>query len=82
MSADLSGEAVILSLPDGVYYGLDPVGAKIWALLQEPRTLGEVADALVAEYDVERERALEDLYRLTAQLLERGLLSLADGATR
>jgi len=35
VSCDLDGEAAILNLKDGVYYGLDPVGAKIWNLINK-----------------------------------------------
>jgi hypothetical protein len=35
-STDLGGEAAILNLRNGVYYGLDPVGARIWNIIQEP----------------------------------------------
>ena len=37
VSCDLAGEAAILNIKSGVYYGLDPVGARIWNLMQEPR---------------------------------------------
>lgn len=39
LSCDMAGEAAILNLKDGVYYALDSVGARIWALIQEPRTV-------------------------------------------
>ena len=35
ISTRLEGEAVILDTTDGVYYGLDRVGARVWELLQE-----------------------------------------------
>ncbi len=76
VSTNLSGEAVILGMRDGVYYGLDPVGARIWALVQAPRAIDEVAGAIAAEYDVSRERALADLLALAGQLMERGLLEI------
>ena len=46
--SNLGDEAVLLSLTDGVYYGLDPVGTRVWDLVQEPRTITEVRDAIVA----------------------------------
>ena len=76
VSTNLSGEAVILGMRDGVYYGLDPVGARIWALVQAPSAIGEVANAIAAEYEVPRERALADLLALATQLMERGLLEI------
>ena len=76
VSTNLSGEEVILSVKDGVYYGLDPVGARIWALMQERHSLAEVADTITAEYDVERDRALDDLLRLATDLLASGLIEV------
>ena len=38
----LEGEAVILSLHDGIYYGLNSVGLRIWELIQQPRSLGSI----------------------------------------
>lgn len=76
LSTALAGEAVILGMRDSVYYGLDAVGARIWALVQEPRTLDEVTDTIVAEYEVERSQAFDDVLALSRDLLERGLLEI------
>ena len=73
ISCDLGGEAAILNLKTGVYYGLDPVGARIWELLLTPKTFAQIRDAILSEYDVEPgpcERDLRDLLeKLTAERL-------------
>jgi hypothetical protein len=51
VSCDVADEAVLLSMRDGEYYGLNEVGASIWRLIQQPRTVVEVRDALLAEYE-------------------------------
>jgi hypothetical protein len=76
VSADLEGEAVILSLADGVYYGLDGVGARIWELLAEPRTAAELRDAITAEYEVDGDTAWRDLAALLTELLHRRLVEV------
>lgn len=76
VSCDLSGEAVILNLKSGVYYGLDTVGARIWNLIQEPTTVGEVRDVLVREYEVEPERCERDLLALLEKLADAGLVEV------
>lgn len=81
LSANLSGEAVILGLGDSVYYGLDGAGARIWQLVQQPATLGSIADRLSMEFDVEREIAMRDLKTLAGTLVERGLLDVVPDAT-
>ncbi|HEU4556991.1 MAG TPA: PqqD family peptide modification chaperone [Longimicrobium sp.] len=76
VSADLEGEAVILNLADGVYYGLDGVGARIWELLREPRRVAELAGTVAAEYDVDPGRAEHDVVALLAELLDRRLVEI------
>ena len=56
VSCDVAGEAVILDANQGMYYGLDAVGARVWDLLQEPVSLSLILDTLLAEYDVAPDR--------------------------
>jgi len=77
LSTRLGDEVVILGLRDSVYYGLDDVGARIWDLLQTRRTLSEILDVLVTEYEVPRERAAADLSALVADLQGRGLVAIS-----
>jgi hypothetical protein len=59
--ADLGGEAVILNLKTGKYFGLNETGTKILALLKEPKPVGVVIDALINDYDVPVEQAERDI---------------------
>ena len=77
-SADLRDEAAILNLKDGVYYGLDPVGARIWKLIQTPRTVREVRDMILEEYDVEADCCEKDLIELLQQLAKNDLIYIVD----
>ena len=76
VSADLQGEVAILYLVNGVYYGLEEVGARIWELIQEPRTVAEIRDSIVAEYDVLSAVAERDLLRLLQRLRAERLLEV------
>ena len=84
---DVAGEAVILNLETGVYFGLDPVGSRIWSLIGELRDSDKVLEALLAEYDVEEKQLRADLDELVGQLLTNALLKEddedhADGTSR
>ena len=68
LSADLDGEAVILHLESGTYYGLSAVGARIWELIQEPRRVREVRDVLLEEYDVEPAQCGRDVLAVLGDL--------------
>ena len=76
LTGEFDAEAVILDLRDGVYYGLDGAGARIWSLLQHPTALRALRDTLVAEYQVEPARCLADLRELCGELLRRGLIRI------
>jgi hypothetical protein len=78
LSGEFDAETVILDLRNGVYYGLENAGARIWQLLKHPTSLGVLRDALVQEYDVEPRRCESDLRDLLRRLLERGLIREAD----
>lgn len=76
VSCDLAGEAAILNLKNSVYYGLDPVGARVWSLIQEPKTFAEIRDTLLGVYDVERPQLESDLQVLLTELAEQGLIDI------
>lgn len=76
VSCDLDTEAAILNLKDGVYYGLDPIGAKIWNLIQKPNLLTKVIETILNEYDVDKEQCKNDILELLEELLENGLVKV------
>ena len=78
ISCDLEGEAAILNLKSGTYFGLDPVGATIWSLIVQPRRVVEIRNALVDQFDVEAERCSRDLLQLLGELNAHGLLQVLD----
>lgn len=77
VSRTVGQEAVILELDQGTYFGLDPLGTRVWNLIQEPRTVAELCDAITAEYDVSRERCEADVVALLRRLGENGLVEVA-----
>ena len=77
MARTVGDETVILDLATGTYYGLDPVGARMWQLMAEGQTLAAVCDALLDEYEVTREALEGDILRLTEELQAKGLVSIA-----
>ena len=74
---EVGGEAVLLDLASEKYFGLDPVGTRIWALLADHDSLRSVADVLCAEYDAEPARIRDDLLTLVGKLADAGLVTVA-----
>jgi hypothetical protein len=72
----LEEEAVLLDLRSGIYFGLNDVGARTWQLILEHGALSLVLDALVQEYDADREVVERDLIALAAELVARRLATI------
>lgn len=71
---ELDGEAVILQLDEGVYFGLDPVGTRLWRLIEAHGDLRPVFDAALAEFDVAPDVLERDLLQLVANLADKRLV--------
>jgi hypothetical protein len=76
LSCDLAGEAAIVNLKNGVYYGLDAVGARVWHLMREPVSIATIIDSLLNVYAVERTTLESDVHRFLNQLAEQGLIEI------
>ena len=76
VSCKLADEAAIVNLKNGIYYGLDPVGTRIWTALREPVTFAEIRDALLNEFDVEPNALESDIRDFLRQLAEQGLIEI------
>ena len=71
---ELDGEAVLLHLDTGVYFGLDPVGTRVWTLLLEHGSPAEVCDRMLEEFEVSSEVLQPDVLHLLDELLDKGLV--------
>lgn len=78
VSCDLDGDAVVLNVENGLYFELNPVGARIWTLLQEGRTLVDICDVISSEYAVSRDVCEADIVSLMHDLREAGLITASD----
>jgi len=77
LARQVGEETVMLDLAQGAYYGLDPVGARMWQLLADGKMLAEVCDAVVEEYDAPRDAVERDLLALADDLMKQGLIAPA-----
>ena len=73
----IAGEAVILALDTKVLRGLNTVGSRVWDLIDGARSLDEIVDVIVAEFDVARPVAAADVEAFVRQLVDRGLATPA-----
>jgi hypothetical protein len=72
---ELDGEAVLLDLASGRYFGLNAVGTRVWTALAGGATAAEAVDAVAAEFDAPPAEIAADIDALVADLIARGLLA-------
>jgi hypothetical protein len=82
VSCPLGEESAILNLKNSVYYGMNPVGARVWTLLQQPRSVGELRDTLLDEYEVAADTCERELFELLEKMRIEGLVEVRNAATR
>jgi Coenzyme PQQ synthesis protein D (PqqD) len=76
---DLDGEAVLLNLASGIYFGLDPVATRVWQLIDEHGNLASVLAAMREEFDAPADVLERDVLRLASELAAKGLVVARDG---
>ncbi len=79
VSCDMGGESVMLHIKSGMYYGTDETGALIWNLLDEPRAVGDIRDAIAEEFDVGKEQCERDLIAFLAEMRAADLIEIQNG---
>jgi hypothetical protein len=80
----LATGAVLYSTEEEVYFGLNPVGVRVWELLPPAsRTLDELCRVLAAEYpDVGEDVIRGDVSELLDELVKMGLVLAPEPAQR
>lgn len=78
VSCNLNEEVAILDLDKAVYFGLEGVGAHIWASLEQPRSVGEICQSITDTFEVSPSECQADVLKFLAQLQEVGLVETVD----
>ena len=74
--ADLDDIVVMMDADRGLYYELDPVGARIWSLLETARPVAQLCGVLVEEYDVTPDTCHRDVLDFLARAAELGIVEV------
>ncbi len=72
---NIKGEAVLLNLVDGSYFGLNTVGRSFWEKVDGEKTTEEIINLLLQEYKVERDVLVRDIEEFVGNLKDNGLIS-------
>ncbi|HEX6308290.1 MAG TPA: PqqD family peptide modification chaperone [Longimicrobiales bacterium] len=84
VSVEVDDTVVMMSIDQGMYFGLEGVAPRIWALLERPRTVNDVCAALTEEFDIDAEACRREVLGFLDELREARLIHVhgeADGTT-
>jgi hypothetical protein len=76
LAAGVGDELVMLDPERGEYYGLDAVSTRIWELIAEPRTVGDLCTTLTSEFEVDDETCRNEVIAFLEQLAEVDLVRI------
>lgn len=79
MSTAVDGQLVVLDLRSAAYLRLNRSGRRLWELLEQGCTLGDLVAAVRASYGIGQERAEADVSAFLAMLRARDLLEEPGG---
>jgi len=77
IASEVDGELVLISVENGKYFGLDPVGSEIWRLLEQPRSTATLVEALKAAFDGDGETVERETIAFIDQLAAQSLVDEA-----
>lgn len=74
LSTRVEEDAILLPVGSNAFYRLDAIGCRIWDLLEQPRSLVEIRDLLVLEYEVAQKQCEADVRQLLDDLIDARLV--------
>ena len=74
----LDGEAVLLDVQTGGYFGLNGVGTLVWQLLAEGKSIGAVVSEICGHYEIGMAQAASDTRAFISALQQQALVALSD----
>lgn len=77
IATDVDGELVLMSIEDGKYYGLDPIGSEVWRRLEEPKSAEALCGELKEHFEGDPEVIERETREFLDKLLENRLLQSA-----
>lgn len=77
IETDVDGEIVLMHPANWDYFEFNAAGSAIWRLLATPSTIEMLADALTAEFEVERETCLPETAALMETMLANDLVRVS-----
>lgn len=76
VETELAGQTLMMSIGQGKYFAVDAVAKRIWDLLAQPRSISDVVDALLDEFDVAPDTCTNEVLAFVAHLQRNDLIDV------
>jgi hypothetical protein len=79
IEAEVDGELIGLHIDNGACYGFNATATRIWRLIEVPRSLPSLCEALTGEFAVSPGDCRAQVMDLLLELQREGLVQLVEG---
>jgi hypothetical protein len=73
-TAQVQDDLMMLNVEQGAYYSLDPIGAEIWKLLEQPASVQKIVDQLQERYAVTPQQCQADVLAFLEEMQKNGMI--------
>lgn len=77
LCTEVDGEAVLMNVDSGRYFGLDGTGTTIWNRIEEPCKIGDLIGLMMSEYEDESGEIEADVLAFLAHMADERLIEVA-----
>jgi hypothetical protein len=76
LTQNVDDATVLGNAATGCYFGVDQIARRIWQLLDQPRTVDALCEALLQEYEIDPEVCQKDVMEFVNELSREGLIEI------
>jgi hypothetical protein len=80
LAAEADQDLVMVSIANGLYYGVSDVAREIWQAIERPKKISDLIDDLEGTYNIDRTTCEEETLSFLEDLRAEGLLKVSDGS--
>ena len=78
IAAEADRDLVMVSIANGLYYGVSDVAREIWEAIEQPKKISDLIDDLTKAYNIDRAKCEQETLSFLEDLRSEGLLQVSD----
>jgi ethanolamine ammonia-lyase large subunit len=78
IAAEADRDLVMVSIANGLYYGVSDVAREIWETIERPKKISDLIDDLASKYNIDRITCEQETLSFLEDLRTEGLLKVSD----